>query len=128
MKIKPASEKDLQRQICEYLKIRYPKIIFNSDMAGAMKLTMGQAIQIAKLRSSRGFPDIVIYEPRRGYAGLFVELKKEGERIFKKDGSFSSDHVQEQHECITRLNLRGYRAMFAIGWDEAKTIIDDYLK
>ena len=68
--LKQQTEKGLQKMVCDYLKIAYPRILFNSDMAGAMKLSIGQAVQISKLRSNKGFPDIAIYEPRGEYHGL----------------------------------------------------------
>jgi|ERR1035437_1985728 hypothetical protein len=126
--LKVQSEKELHSQVCQYLKIQYPKVLFNSDMAGAMKLTIGQATQISKLRSNKGFPDIVIYEPRGEYNGMFLELKRGGESLFKKDGDYVTDHIKEQHLCIALLASKGYYATFAIGWDEAREKIDFYLK
>ena len=122
------SEKDLQKQVCDYLKIAYPKVMFNSDMAGAVKLSIGQAVQISKLRSNKGFPDIAIYEPRGEFAGLFIELKKEGECLTKRDGTPVSDHIQEQLNCINLLSAKGYKGRFCIGWQNAKETIDEYLK
>jgi len=128
-------EKTLHRQVCEYLKSQYPGIIFNSDLSGSTKLTMGQAVALKKLRSGRGFPDLQILEPRNGYHSLFIELKAEGtdllkKRMVDKDGypMWASDHIKEQHEMIERLNELGYKAEFAVGWDEAKKLIDNYLK
>lgn len=121
------SEKELHSQVCQYLKVKYPKILFNSDMAGAMKLTIGQAVQISKLRSNKGFPDIAIYEPRGEYRGLFVELKKEGEVLYKRNGEAITEHVQEQINCINILKAKGYSAGFAIGYNEAVKMIDEYL-
>jgi hypothetical protein len=121
------SEKTLHRAVCDYLRLQYPQIMFNSDLAGATKLTMGQAVAMKALRSNRGFPDLVIYEPRGGYHGLFIELKKEGEKLIKRNGDFVSDHVAEQSDCMGKLGAKGYNCFFAIGFDEAKTIIDNYL-
>lgn len=126
--LKVQSEKELHSQVCQYLKIQYPKILFNSDMAGAMKLTIGQAVQISKLRSNKGFPDIAIYEPRGEYNGMFLELKKEGETLFKMNGDYKDDHIRDQHCCIVLLASKGYYSTIAIGWDEAKLKIDHYLK
>jgi len=123
--LKMQSEESLQKSICDYLKIQYPKIIFNSDMSG-IKLTKGQAIKASKLRSNKGFPDIVIYEPRGEYHGLFIELKKEGEVLYKRNGEAVTEHVQEQINCINLLRAKGYCAGFAIGFNEAKTVIDSY--
>jgi hypothetical protein len=123
------SEKTLHIAVCDYLRMQYPKVLFNSDMAGSMKLTIGQAVQIKKLRSSRGFPDLVIYEPRKQFHGLFLELKKEGEVIYRRDGfTLKTHHLVEQAETIKQLNQLGYFASFAVGFDEAKHYIDLYLK
>ena len=124
--LKMQSEDQLQKMVCDYIKAQYPKVLFNSDMAGAMKLTIGQAVKISKLRSNKGFPDIAIYEPRGEFHGLFVELKKEGEVLYKRNGEAVTEHVQEQINCINLLKAKGYVAVFAIGFDEAKTIIDSY--
>lgn len=88
---------------------------------------MNQAIKAKNLRSSRAFPDLVIYEPRRGFYGLFLELKRTGEKIHRRDGTIRADqHLQEQSEMLQALETRGYCARFAIGYTEAKTIIDWY--
>ena len=120
------SEKDLQKMVCEYLKTAYPNVIFNSDMAG-IRLTWGQAKEAKNLRSHNGFPDLAIYEYRKGYNGLFLELKAEGQKITKKDGSFVSEHVKEQNYIIEQLKKRGYYATFAIGFAAARNFIDWYL-
>jgi hypothetical protein len=123
------TEKILHKQVCQYLRMQYPNVLFNSDMAGSMKLTIGQAVQIKSLRSNRGFPDIVIYEPRGICHGLFIELKNEGTKLYKKDNMTpTTPHILEQMEMQTELQQRGYRCSFAIGFDEAKIIIDNYLK
>jgi hypothetical protein len=122
------SEKSLHAAICDYIRMQYPKVLFNSDLSGSMKLTIGQAVQLKKLRSSRGFPDLTIYEPRKQFHGLFLELKREGEVIYKRDRhTLKTPHLVEQVETIKRLNQLGYFAAFAIGFDEARHYIDIYL-
>ena len=122
------SEKTLHRGVCDYIRYQYPEVMFNTDLSGSMKLTIGQAVALKSLRSQRGFPDLTIYEPRNGWHGLFLELKKEGEKLYKKDGSPTTPHISEQLECLLKLRLRGYCVAFAVGFDEAKMLIDDYLK
>jgi hypothetical protein len=123
------SEKSLHRAVCDYIRMAYPRILFNSDLAGATKLTMGQAVAMKALRSGRGWPDILIAEPRGDYHALFIELKKEGEKLYKKDGVTPvSDHIAEQIAMLDKLKEKGYKAMFGIGWDSTKSIIDFYLK
>lgn len=121
-----SSEKSLHKAVCDYLRCQYPKVIFNTDLSG-IKLTKGQAIQTKSLRSGKGFPDIMIFEPRAGKHGLFIELKREGEKIFKKDSRLKSEHLEEQAAMIAKLNERGYYATFCIGMDEAIKVIDWYL-
>jgi len=120
------SEKTLHKAVCDYLKLK--KVIFNTDMSG-IKLTIGQATQAKQLRSHNGFPDIMVFEPRGKWHGLFIELKKEGIRVYKKNGELSVDkHVRDQAHLHSLLRTNGYFADFAIGFDNAKRIIDNYLK
>ena len=122
------SEKSLHKSVCQYLRMQYNGILFNSDLSGSMKLTIGQASAMKSLRSNRGFPDLVIYEPRNGYHWLFLELKIEGTKLYKKNGDPETPHIEEQLYCLLKLKSKGYQACFAIGFDQAKILIDDYLK
>jgi hypothetical protein len=126
--IKKPKEKNVHAQVCQYLKLQYPRAIFNSDLAG-LRLTIGQSMQAKRMRSGDGFPDIAIYEPRGDFSGLFIELKREGETIWLRDNSVTTnDHIREQYGMLKKLNERGFFAVFAIGFDEAKNTIDTYLK
>jgi len=126
MKKQTSKESDIHSQVCRYLRLQYPKVMYNTDLSG-IKLTIGQAVKLKNLRSFRGFPDIVIYEPRGVYHGVFIELKRNGERLVKMNGDYISDHIREQHECMLMLANRGYFCAFAIGFENAKNIIDKYL-
>lgn len=59
--------------------------------------------------------------------GLFLELKKEGTRLKKKNGDWATEHIAEQAEVLEKLRERGYGAEFAVGFAEAKKMIDGYL-
>lgn len=143
------SEHQLYELIAQYMQIQYPDVICRFDLAADLKLTAGQARKHKILHPKRGYPDLFIAEPickkyeKGDYErypsvdqllrekikfGLFIELKKEGTRLKKRDGSWASDHIAEQAEMLERLEFRGYRAVFAVGFDEAKQIIDDYLR
>ena len=124
------SEKELHKQICNYIKLQYPNVLFNTDMSG-LKLTLGQAVQAKKLRSCNGFPDIVIYEHRLHdtyYGALFLEVKKESP--YKKDSNElkKSEHVEIQDKLHIDLRLKGYYVEFVWTFEMAKNIIDKYLK
>lgn len=136
-------EIDLQQQVADYIRLQYPSVIFHSDFGSGIKLTMGQAIKQKRLNGGRrSWPDMFIAEQsvrhedvsdhaigEWNYAGLFIELKREGTRIFKKDGKLVADeHIREQFDMLHDLRARGYAAEFACGFDEAKKLIDDYMK
>ena len=138
------SEHQLYELIAQYMQIQYPDVIYRFDLAADLKLTAGQARKHKMLHPKRGYPDLFIAEPiitsyrdengmikltqTKNYSGLFIELKKDGTRLKKKNGEWASDHIAEQAEMLERLEFRGYRAMFAVGFDEAKKIIDLYFK
>ena len=121
------SERQLHQSVCDYLRYKYPKVMFNSDLSGSMKLTIGQASAMKRLRSNRAFPDLSIYYPNRGWHGCFVELKDGGEKLYNKKGELKTEHLKEQEACMVRLRELGYKAEFAIGIDQAIELIDRYL-
>lgn len=123
-----ARERDLAMQIANYLQYGYQNIVWRFDLAADMKLSIGQASRHKRLHPNRGFPDLGIFVPMNGKAGLFVELKREGERVWLKNGDLSRDpHIQEQAAVHEQLRRLGYVADFAVGFDAAKQLIDDYL-
>lgn len=122
------TEKSLHRQVCTYLKYQYPDILFNTDLSGATKLSIGQAVAMKSLRSGRGWPDLFIPEPKANFKGLFLELKAPDTKIKNNSGEWSTPHIAEQAEMLKKLNERGYCAEFSIGFDMTKIIIDNYLK
>jgi hypothetical protein len=123
------SEINVQEQVCDYLRLRYPFAIFRSDYASGLKLTMSQAVKHKHLQSSRAWPDLMIYEPVGGKQGLALELKRDDVKVYKLDGSLRKDeHVEEQAAMLEKLSRRGYRAEFACGFDQAQTVIDDYFR
>jgi len=120
------SEKEEHIKICNYIKNNYPNAIFTSESSG-IRLTINQAKTLKQMRSNAGLPDLMIFEPRRGYNGLFLEIKKEGTVIYKKDGDLRTDtHLAQQKQVLINLRNRGYFAEFVVGFDSAKPIIDFY--
>lgn len=122
------SEAELQKQVAIYIRMQYPDVIFHSDFGSGVKLTPWQA-KMQKMQNGgrRAWPDMQIAEPVGKYHGLFVELKKEGTRLKKKNGDWASEHIAEQDAVLSELNDKGYKAEFAIGFEQALNLIDDYL-
>lgn len=129
------SEAILQQQVADYLRLQYPTAVFHSDTGSITRLTPRQgAMRKRQNGGRRAWPDMFIAEPalntdiRKIRAGLFIELKKEGTRLKKKDGKWASEHIAEQAEMLDILEFRGYKAVFCVGFEEAKKVIDEYLK
>ena len=127
------AEESLQLAVADHIVTNYPNVLFRTD-AGGIKLPIGLAKKLKDMNGGRrGWPDMFIAEPRvksfpNVYHGLFIELKKEGTRIYKKDGTLVSDtHIREQFDMLHDLRRKGYAAEFACGFDEAKKLIDDYM-
>ena len=122
-------EEQEQKILAQWLRMKYPNVIFHSDFGSGAKLTMGQAQRQKALNGGRrAWPDLFIAEPNKNYAGLFIEFKRTGTKLYKKDGSLiSNSHVQEQDDVLDALRFRGYRAIFACGFEEAKKVIMEYL-
>lgn len=130
-------EENLQRQVCKYISLQYPHLIFRSDYASGLHLTMSQAVIHKSLQSGRSFPDLFIYKPMRHgdkyYTGLGLELKRDGTTIYitkgiRKGELVADPHIREQHLMLEELNRLGYLARFGIGFDHARRIIDAYLR
>lgn len=133
----PISESQLQQQVAQYIRLRYPNALFHSDYGAGVKLTARQgAIQKRQNGGRRAWPDMFIAEIKRvrkmsgidQYYGCFIELKREGTRLQKKNGDWASEHIAEQAKVLEELRERGYEAQFAVGFDEAKELIDAYMK
>lgn len=113
--------------ICKYIRSKYPKVIFTSESSG-IRVGWHQAKMLKEMRSSAGLPDIMIFEPRKNYYGMFLEVKRENFAVYKKDGGLvSNEHIEEQEQMLHRLKQRGYFAEFVRGFEDAKVIIDYYL-
>ena len=106
-----------------------------SDTIASCKLTLPQATR-NKAIQKEGFkcPDLIIFKPKYDntgkvlYHGLFIELKIESPYL--KDGlSLKADkHIQGQAETMNQLRIEGYWCGFCWDFNQAKSIIDNYLK
>lgn len=102
------TESDLQSQVADYLRLQYPNVMFHSDFGSGVRLTVGQALRQKRQNGGRrAWPDMFVAEPQI-------------------DGD-DCGNISEQAEVLEKLRERGYCAEFAVGFDEAKRIIDEYL-
>jgi hypothetical protein len=128
-KAKPVTEKIIHQQICSYINLQYPNVIYTSDASG-MRLTIGLRMEAKAKRCNRYvIPDLIILQPVGGFFGLLLEIKRSRKDLYKKDGTFlKCEHIEAQAKAIEQLNEIGYSAGFVCGFEEAKTVIDAYFK
>lgn len=108
-------EYHIQVALAQWLRIQYPRILWTAS-AGGMRTGIATAKKMKAMGYRKGCPDLLIFEPRGSYHGLFVELKAPG-------GTKST----EQKAFIKQAEDLGYCACFAFGFEEARKMIEDYI-
>jgi hypothetical protein len=117
-----SEEARLQQDFAHYLDAK--GLLYTASMAGGMKISRFAAVIKKRMGCKAGLPDILIFEPRGAYFGMFIELKAKGGDI---------DNVNQRH-WQRELNLRGYLAIImpntmeypqSLYW--LKDIVESYL-
>lgn len=122
-------EEKLQIQVATYMRMVHPDVIFRSDAAGGIRLTIGQAKLNKRMQHSKSYPDVFVAQGNSLYHGLYLELKHSRSEVYRLDGKLKADeHIREQLAMLVELMRRGYAAYFACGFDEAVGMIEYYLK
>ena len=125
--MKNQPEFELQKAICRWLNVQYPKVLYLSDTIASVKLTIPQQNR-NKLIQKNGFktPDLLIFEPNKEFKGLFIELKVKSP--FKKDGTLLKDeHLESQQKTINDLKQKGYYACFSWSLEMTLDVINRYM-
>ena len=117
----------LQKEVCKFLDINYPDVMYMSDTIANVKLTLPQQAR-NKAIQKEGFkcPDLIIFEPKGMYKGFFIELKIKSP--FKKDGGlYKNDHLKAQERTMLDLNKKGYLCFFAWNIKQVQDLINYYM-
>ena len=122
------SETTIHARICDHLKLHYPEAVFKSFKEDGRKRHVTDQKLFKRMHSGPGFPDIFVFEPRAGYHGLGIEVKRDGVTIKKKDGNLVADK-QIRIEALMHhtLGTRGYLCYFGVGFDHAIQILTEYM-
>ena len=112
----PMSEERLQSEVIKYIKLQYPKVRYCASLGG-IYTGPRQAIKAKRTGYSRGFPDLQLTEARKGFHGLFIEIKTHKGRA-----------TEVQKEWIEDLQERGYKAEICKGIGPILDLIDWYLE
>lgn len=120
-------EYQLSSSIATYLKLQYPDVVYHFDPVG-VNLSKAQAGKMKAIQHDRGYPDLFIARSNKYYHGLYLELKVVSPYL--KDGKTlkRNEHLEQQNRIHDKLRKSGYKADFIIGFDQAKRVIDHYLR
>lgn len=108
------SEYQIQAAFVQMIQGQYPDVLFSATVGG-IRLSIGAAMKMKKAGYVRGVPDLVFFEPRRGYCGLCIEVKKKGGRPSKQQKQWKAD-----------LRERGYRSVVCTGLKECVMEFNHY--
>jgi hypothetical protein len=121
-------EYNLQKAVAKYLNLKYPKALFESSPIN-LSLTEKQRGMLKAIQKD-GFhpPDMKIYEARREYVGLALELKKESPYLLDGVTLKKDKHLENQQRSIETMREKGWFAGFYWEFDTIKTVIDWYFE
>jgi hypothetical protein len=130
-----SGEEMTHERVVRYIKRTYPGVIFRTDFAAGIKMTIGQASKHKRLQYRRAFPDLFVFSGAMRptalgqvqFFGFGLELKAANVKLKKRDGEWASDHIREQAEMMAELEAAGYMCTFACGYEEACAVLDFYL-
>lgn len=122
------SETQMTNAICKFLHQFYPDVEWRTDKDGNFASRTALWAKGAQ-KGKKGFPDLIIKEKRKGYKGLVLELKKDGVRVFKQDGTlYKDEHLEEQKEWLEWFEDMGCKTGFSVGLQQTIRTINEYLR
>jgi len=128
-------EDNLKIFIADFLNKKYPNIPFTMQW-DHLKLPISVAVKLKRMRWNKPdfvWPDIFIYaklQPIFGgrVSGLFLEVKKNKEALFDKNGFMRKNaHIIKQNNSLILLRELNYAAEFVWSPEVAAETIDRYL-
>ena len=104
-------------QWAEIMSNRYPELRMILHIPNGGLRSKSEAVRFKRAGVKKGVPDILLPVARKGYHGLWIEMKRQ------KGGHLSS----EQKEWLDGLFQQGYLAVRCDGADEAIGMLERYL-
>lgn len=99
-----------------YMRQKYPELELLYHVPNGGKRDLKTAAVLKREGVKAGVPDLVLPVARRGYFGLYVELK-----VGKNKTSVKQD------KWIQALKEQNYFTQVCYGWRNAADVIEDYL-
>ena len=113
-------ESDEQQSLFQWSKLmqgRYPELSLLHSIPNGGKRNIREAARLKKEGALAGVSDIFLPVARKGFHGLYVELKVKGGK--------TSDN---QKWWISETTKQGYLSVVCVGWVEASEVIGEYLE
>ncbi len=115
-------EEFLQQRLSNYMLDEWSDIPFRVDLVDKLNnVTIGKKVKALHGKWSRGYPDMFIATSRKGFGGLYLELKA-------TDTVVDSEHTRRQAKYHAVLRHNGYKVTFCCGFEECVKKIKKYLK
>jgi hypothetical protein len=109
-----------QKNLFDWCKLQekvYPDLQLLLAIPNGGSRNLIEASNLKKQGVKAGVPDMLLPVPRRGYNGLFIELKADKGKL-----------SENQKWWLEKLNERGYKAIVCYGFENARQTILEYLK
>jgi hypothetical protein len=108
-------ESYIQKTFVNWMRNKHPEIIFTSAPAVAKSARQGKENKL--MGYYKGFPDLVIMLPKKGYNGILIEFKTPKGKI-----------APEQIECHEKLIALGYKVIICRSPEEAISTMEAYIR
>ena len=110
------TEHDIQVNCVNYFRLRYPKgLIFAIPNGGQRNVIVASKLKAEGVLS--GVPDLCVPIAKKGFNGLYIELKN------GKAGKVS----ENQKTIMDKLQSEGYRCEVCRSFDEFRNVVDNYM-
>jgi len=114
------SESQEQQALFQWAAIaerQHPELRLLHAIPNSGKRHIVTAVRMKAEGQKAGVSDIFLPVARKGFHGLYIELKVKGGRLTEK-----------QKEWIQLTILQGYMSIVCVGWEDAKMEIEGYLE
>ncbi len=110
-------EQILTTRVANYMKTKYPNVVYRFDIGADVPLPMVHAKRNKELHGkfSRGHPDMTIYSTK---GAIFIELKATKRVV-------NTEHTRRQSKYHDILRNAGYKVSFCCGYKECIGYIDE---
>ncbi len=122
-------EEKLAFSISKYMKDNFKILVWRFDVGADLKLEIGSAVKNKRLQmEKRGYPDLFIPYGNEVHHGLYIELKKSRDEVFKKNGEYRENkHLIEQMKMHETLKDLDYRVDFCWSLEMFIDILKDHI-